>query len=180
MIEEIEMATDKLAELILYFADKSKDDPTFGSIKLNKMLFASDFLAYAYLGSSITGASYQHLEKGPAPRGLLPAREKLINEGRLELEFTKYFCKTQQRPVGLDEPELSVFSKDEIEICDYVIEQFAKADACDTSEWSHKILGWLNTEMKEEIPYYTAFLWQKNPIGKADLIWAEKQLTQHA
>ena len=49
----------KLRELILYICDKSKNHPKkLGMVKLNKILFFSDFTAYLRHGSSITGAKY--------------------------------------------------------------------------------------------------------------------------
>ena len=67
----------KLQELILYIARRSEDDRHFGANKLNKLLFYSDFLAYAKTGRSFTGAPYERLEHGPAPRGLAAALEEL-------------------------------------------------------------------------------------------------------
>jgi len=58
---------DKLAELIVFFAEESKDDIQFGSVKLNKLLFLADFWAYGHLGQSITGATYVRQDHGPTP-----------------------------------------------------------------------------------------------------------------
>ena len=56
----------KLKELVLYIAQKSEDDPSFGATKLNKILFAADFYFFGQTGRSITGASYVHRGKGRA------------------------------------------------------------------------------------------------------------------
>ena len=71
----------KFKELILYLAKRSMDDAYFGATKLNKLLFFSDFLAYGQLGSPITGASYQRLKCGPAPREMLPMQRAMKAEG---------------------------------------------------------------------------------------------------
>ena len=47
----------KLRELILYVAERCENDPDFGALKLNKILFNADFIAYALTGKAITGAS---------------------------------------------------------------------------------------------------------------------------
>jgi hypothetical protein len=180
VVEEVTLKEDKFSELILYFAKKSENDPFFGSTKLNKMLFATDFLAYAYLGHPLTGATYQHLDRGPAPRELLPIREQLILENRLDMKEVDFFGKPQKRPVALVEPDYSIFTKEEKKICDYVLERFLSVGAGDTSEWSHRFLGWLNTSYKEEIPYYTAFIWRKEPISKSDMVWAQEKLQKLA
>ena len=69
---------EKIKEAILYVSKLSKGDPRFGAIKLNKILYYADFRAYRELGNSISNATYQHLNEGPAPRELLPAIEELI------------------------------------------------------------------------------------------------------
>src|SRR5687767_3702503 len=71
----------KLAELILFIAHRSECDERFGAVKLNKLLFFSDFLAYGRLGSSITGQDYQKLQHGPAPRKLLPVVREMEESG---------------------------------------------------------------------------------------------------
>ena len=64
----------KLKELVLYIAQKSEDDPSFGATKLNKILFAADFYFFGQTGRSITGASYVHRGKGPVPGPPVRAR----------------------------------------------------------------------------------------------------------
>lgn len=72
---------DKFRELILYVARETEDDPKCGATKLNKILFYADFLAYRELGSSLSGQTYQRLEHGPAPRGIVPAVEAMQESG---------------------------------------------------------------------------------------------------
>ena len=58
----------KLEQTILYIARVSQDDPHFGIAKLTAILFYADFEAYRRLGHSITGATYKHFDRGPAPK----------------------------------------------------------------------------------------------------------------
>lgn len=46
----------KFKALMLYAAEKSRGDPRFGAIKLNKILFFSDFLSYGLTGRAVTAA----------------------------------------------------------------------------------------------------------------------------
>ena len=62
---------EKFTELIVYIAEQSKDDPFFGPVKLNKILYYADFRAYRELGHSITGASYRKLTEGSCPPPVL-------------------------------------------------------------------------------------------------------------
>ena len=177
--DNIKFDEHKLEQLILYFAVKCKDDPKFGSTKLNKMLYAADFLAYANLGKPITGATYQHLERGPAPRELLPTRKQMEQDNYLKMELTDYHGKSQQRPIALVEPDYKTFSEDELKLCDYIISQFCGVGGTESSEWSHKRLGWLFTTDREEIPYFTIYMWEKEPITQADIEWARTRLGKH-
>jgi hypothetical protein len=57
-----EFNLQKFKELILYFADQSREDPGFAQTKLNKLLYSCDFEAFRRLGHSNTDATYQKLE----------------------------------------------------------------------------------------------------------------------
>ena len=70
MMNNFEFEPDKFRELIVYICKKSEGDPTFGAVKLNKILYYADFAAYRILGKPITGAQYQKLREGPAPQGV--------------------------------------------------------------------------------------------------------------
>src|SRR2546425_12852222 len=96
---------EKLGELILYISQKCATDPKFGAIKLNKILYLSDFLAFGNWGEPITGVQYQHLRKGPAPRRLLPVRDALQKDGKLVVQKLPLKSgNVQTRTVNLSDP----------------------------------------------------------------------------
>src|SRR5438874_13093894 len=69
----------KFKELMLYFSKRGIDEGlVIGSIKLNKLLFFTDFRAYAELGQPVTGARYQKLPLGPAAREFVPMRNQML------------------------------------------------------------------------------------------------------
>src|SRR5437660_10500981 len=80
----------RLRELILYIADRSKDDPKFGATKLNKILYFSDFVSFREYGEPITGAMYMRLENGPAPMHLVPVRNEMLESGEIAMEPRQY------------------------------------------------------------------------------------------
>jgi hypothetical protein len=153
----VECNLDKLKELILYIATESEGDDRFGAIKLNKILFYSDFAAYRTLGKSITGAEYQKLGEGPAPRELLLCRKEMERKNEIEIEFRPYFNGVQQRLVARRPPRLSKFSKIELSIVDQVIEAFWSKNGREVSEESHKEYGWRLANEYETIPYSASF-----------------------
>lgn len=148
----------KLKELILYISKKSENDPKFGAVKLNKILFYADFMMYFNRGKAITNQEYMKLDKGPVPRKLLPIRDELIANKEAILQEKRYFKFSQQRLIPLREPELDLFSGEEIAIVDEIIDILKDENAKSASDLSHQFLGWKAAKDKETIPYQTAYL----------------------
>jgi hypothetical protein len=73
----------RFEELVLYIAERTKDDPDFGTTKLAKTLFYSDMEAYRRLGEPITTATYYKWDHGPYPKGTLPAAVNLLRGSHL-------------------------------------------------------------------------------------------------
>jgi len=148
----------KLAELILYISERCANDPTFGSVKLNKILYFSDFIFYAYHDKGITGVEYQKLPAGPAPRRLVPVREEMVKENALAIQDVPLKSgRTQKRTVNLRKPKLTLFSGEEIAMVDSVIESLRDVDAESASAMSHEMVGWLVARDGETIPYNTVY-----------------------
>lgn len=155
----------KLGELMLYIAERSECDPQFGAIKLNKILFYSDFTVYWKRRESITGQEYMKLKNGPAPRRLLPVQETLINEGRAAIKRTKNYGYTQNRLIALQEPDLSLFSAEEIAEVDRIIAALTDYTGSQASDLSHRFVGWKAAGDRESIPYSTVFLSNREPTA---------------
>lgn len=148
---------DKFKKLILYIAKNSVDDQHFGAVKLNKILYFSDFNAYRELGNSITGADYQHLTEGPAPREFLRIKDSLIQEEEATVEHRVVFSMTQHRLIAKGDPDMDKFTLDELRIIDEVIVALANMSARQVSRLSHEEYGWRLTEPGESIPYSSAY-----------------------
>jgi hypothetical protein len=160
---------EKFRELVLYISQKCAGDAKFGATKLNKILYFSDFLAYANSGEAITSFEYQRLPKGPAPRRLLPVRAKMMEDGILGLQEVRLRGgKTQKRSVNLRSPNLKIFTGEEIELVDSVIDALADADAETASELSHRMVGWQVVSDGETIPYGTIFL-SNEPLTEGEV-----------
>lgn len=154
---------EKLKNLIIYVAEKSKGDPYFGATKLNKILYYADFRAYRELGHSITGAEYQKLPEGPAPRDFLRVRRQLLDEGRIKIENRPVFNYIQQRIVPISpvpRPE-SVFSADELAIVEDVLLTARGKSGTEVSEMSHAEAGWKLVAYYQTVPYETAWFTPK-------------------
>lgn len=95
--ESFEFNRKKFKELVVYASRQCEDDPTFGAIKLNKVLYYADFAAFRSFHRPITGASYRRLREGPAPREFLDVRRELIDSGDASVEYRDYFTGRQRR-----------------------------------------------------------------------------------
>ena len=161
---------NKFRELVLYISQKCASDPTFGAIKLNKILFYSDFIFFGRTGKAITGFEYQRLRNGPAPRKLVPVRERMVTERILALqEVPLKSGKVQKRTVNLRAPDLKIFTGDEIALVDDVIDALSDCDAQTVSDLSHRTVGWQIATEGETIPYSTIFL-SNEPLTDTEVL----------
>jgi hypothetical protein len=157
---------ERLKELILYVADRCEYHQRFGATEISKILFYADFVAYVKLGLPITGAEYQCLPQGPAPRRLLPIKAQLI-ANREAVEHEKHvYSRFQKRIIPIREANLGWFTADEISIVDKIIEALESKSADDVNELSHQLPGWELANDGETIPYHTALIppkdWEPN------------------
>jgi hypothetical protein len=159
---------EKLEELILFIASRSEQDPLFGSVKLNKLLFYADFLAYVKLGKAITEQEYMRLPKGPAPRVMLPTLKDMEAKKTLARKERDFYGRTQKVPVALREANLEKFTADEIAVVTEVINTLKSKNAKGISTLSHKFDGWKLAGDRETIPYEVALVELRKP-RKADI-----------
>lgn len=155
---------DKMRELILFIAEKSEGDRSFGATKLNKLLFFADFSAYLQFGEAITWHRYQKLKKGPAPRALLPIIDEMKESGELKITERAHFGLKQKRAIALRSADLSAFSAPEVDLVNEIIESCWGKSASEISEDSHQFIGWQLAEENEDIPYEVALVGDR-PIG---------------
>ncbi len=166
MNEEAEK-DQKLKELAVLICALCRDDKPFGKVKLNKLLFYVDFVAYRDLGHPITGQEYQKLENGPAPRRLLPVIPSLSippgSDPDIVVQNISYYGLTQQRPIALRNPDTSKFTFEEIKLVEFVINHFWGKNATEISNESHKFIGWQLAGLREIIPYSIALVSNRGP-----------------
>jgi len=155
----------KLKELILLVSLRSETDPTFGAVKLNKLLFNCDFASYLTYHKPITGQEYFALKQGPAPRRLLPVTKKMQKRGDLAFKIVDYYGLVQKRPVALRAPNLSVFTPQEVALVDGIVQRWRGRNATEISDRSHLFIGWKVAKLEETIPYSTALIGFRKPTA---------------
>jgi uncharacterized phage-associated protein len=149
---------EKFAEVLLYVAKRLEADPAGGAMKLNKALFFADFAHVRGHGRPITGAEYQKLQYGPAPRRMVPVRDALIAGGAATIREEVYLGKVQHRLVPLRDPDMSKLEASEREVLDQVLDRMHGRSGTFMSDVSHQVPGWQMVDEGETIPYETAFL----------------------
>lgn len=158
---DVERSAQRFRELIIYIAQRSVADPWFGATKLNKILYHSDFRAFERFGVPLTGVRYFRLPQGPAPKKLKHVERELIEEGAIrieevELDFGRQGYR-QKRTVALREPEMRLFTADEIALIDEVIRDLWSQNAAEVSNASHDV-RWRVLQHKDSLPYEFARL----------------------
>ena len=143
----------------MYISERFATDPNYGATKLNKVLFLSDFWAYAHTGKPITGVEYMKLPFGPAPRIMLPVRNKMEKDGDLAIQEVSLNPEmARKRPINLRSADLSRFTAEEIAWVDKVIELCKSSTGIGLSRYTHEWHGWIAAEDQETIPYETVFI----------------------
>jgi hypothetical protein len=154
----------KLREMILYFANMSFRDDSFGATRLNKLLFNADFRAYQLWGKSISGATYKALKFGPAPANMDMVVSHMKRDGELAIRQVDYHGKPQKKPIPLRSQEFDdSFSVEEKNLMFEVLNQYWSRSATSVSEESHEFLGWLAANEGEEIPYAVSLIDTREP-----------------
>src|SRR5216684_1609431 len=138
----------KFREMILLICARSEGDKKFGATKLNKLLFHSDFSAYLTFRKPISGEKYFKLKNGPAPQRLIPITMKMVEDEELAYKEVDYFGHKQKKPIALRQPDLNLFTPQEIDLVHGKIKKYWKMSASEISEQSHGFLGWLAVKEK--------------------------------
>jgi hypothetical protein len=84
----------------------------------------------------------------------------------LAYQETEYFGRIQKKPIALRQPDLSIFTPEEIDLVHNTIKKYWDFSASDISDKSHLFLGWKVAREQEEIPYSTALVGSRKPTAE--------------
>ena len=145
---------EKLYSAILFFCREG-----VLKTKLNKLLFYADFKHYKGYAISITGARYAHIPFGPAPDNYEIYYAALSSQKAIQFIEEIYPAKRGGEPVvgeiikAVKKPDLSLFAASELRIMASVQEDFEKYNASEITDFSHKEVGYQETEDGGTISY---------------------------
>lgn len=147
---------EKFVNAAVFFAKKVNK---LGITKLNKLLYYIDFEHYRLYGRPILGDVYIRMEKGPVPKKSYSVFKTFRDntngplEGLIYLRPEIFSLGKRETIVAKRAPDLTVFSKSEIEIMEKWAFIWKDALAKTVSEQSHLERPWKETAELQDIDY---------------------------
>ncbi len=140
-------------EAILFFAQQISNT-YLGKTKLMKLLYYTDYEWFQKQGASITGDAYVAMPYGPVPKHAQQTLERLKKAGAIRIEKTKVGNYDQDRCTGLKEPDVSLFTSEEVAHLNSIARRFEFWTAKQMSDLTHEDWPWLSTPLGHEITLY--------------------------
>ena len=137
-------------EAILFFGQQI-NNTYLGRTKLNKLLYYTDYEWIRNKGASITGETYVAMQFGPVPKHIKETLERLEKAQAIRVEKAKIGNYDQDRYVILREPDLSVFTSEEVAHLNSVARRFESWTAKQMSDLTHEDYPWQSARLGEEI-----------------------------
>ena len=165
--------TEKFKALVHYIVASCEDPQRLGAVRLNKICWFSDSIAYRLTGVPITGETYVKRRRGPVPKTILRALRELEAEGRIH-SFDKLMGPYKMKLyVPLTTPNPAVFSPVEREIVDSVIHNICVNHTANSiSDLSHDQI-WDAANEGEEIPMFATLAAQPGELTPQVMKWAD-------
>lgn len=146
----------KFSEMVVYFAEKLQPTVT----AMNKLLFYADFLNYKKSAYSISGARYMAHNYGPVPVRFNGLFDYITNNKMVDTQTETYGEYVGEKFVL---PPTKSFNQDlfneiELESLKTIVIRFAKCNATQIKDISHKEKAWIENEKgKHKINYNYGF-----------------------
>jgi hypothetical protein len=106
----------------------------------------------------ITGAEYQKLPQGPAPRRLKPVRDALVSSGAATVAREEFLGYELHRLVPVRSADTTVFTAVELDTIEQVLADLDGLNARQVSDLSHEEAGWRLVDEGDVIPYEAALV----------------------
>jgi hypothetical protein len=147
----------RLEELILYIVARHEGDRQFGLTRLTKVLFWAEFEWFRRTGKPIAGGTYIKMPRGPMLDRFRDTLYGMQQRNLLRLERRPSGGPYPlERPITMREPDITLFSADQLALVDQIIAHHWGETAGEVSDISHDFMGWRLADPQERIPYGTA------------------------
>jgi len=147
---------EKINNMILFFADKVKPFKT----KLNKLLFYADFLHFKKTCFSISGLTYQAIQKGPVPRNYDWIFDNTMEKKLVSIQLQDFGEYMGERFVKTDDAifDEELFTASELKAMQIVADSFKNDTVNKIVSKSHEEDAWAdNVESFNTISYDYGF-----------------------
>lgn len=144
---------EKFAQMVLFYFSRLEH---LYMVKLNKLLFYTDFGHYKRTGYSISGCRYCAIPMGPVPDEYRTLNDLLVEQGYLEVSF---LLKDDEyieilRPSPNARLNMDVFTSSELETLNLIFKQLGYEKTKDIVGRSHEESAWIaNHTTKSQISY---------------------------
>ncbi len=145
----------RVAATVHYVIAKANSNKV-GHVKLNKILWCADLEHYRWRGVTITGLQhYTRTLYGPMSQDIVRAVGRLAREGKVEERTIAVTGYTRREMVGLQDPDISVFTGVQIDILDQMINVVAPLTASQLSRMNRDDPLWNELENNEAMSVAT-------------------------
>lgn len=165
------MENAKLARLVHYICSQVSDYKRLSKTKIHKILWFADRDFMFSHHRTISGAAFIKMPHGPVAKSLDEVLNKLVeNKAILHKVFVNHGYE-QNSFISLKEPDISIFSAEEISVLDQYIEAVKKMSASEISAISHDT-DWEIAVMGEAMPAELVFNDEIREPTQEDIEWA--------
>ncbi|MCK9422088.1 MAG: Panacea domain-containing protein [Bacteroidales bacterium] len=145
---------DKTVYLLSLLISKCKSDFN-DRLKLNKLLFYTDFYNYSQVGQSVTGLTYRAIPYGPAPTYYDNILSYLNSTNIISTKWGKDSNGSGHEYFEVEgEIEDQIFSPKELTSINIIINNFKEMTSWELVELSHKERAWKELEVSHDIISY--------------------------
>ena len=144
----VKLSLDKVVDVIRYFASSRKVTSLY-KVKLMKLMWYADALAFKKRGAAITGLVYQALPMGAVPVG----HDSIINLKCVPCEEIDMGETNAYHFYLNEEIDFPSLSKEEKDIIDIVIEKLGMMSKNEIIHFMHKEEAYVETPPREVISY---------------------------
>lgn len=145
---------EKFANVVLFFL--GLNNSTF-KVRMNKLLFYSDFLYFKRFGQSITGYKYQAIQMGPVPFRYDAIFDLLTYENIIDFILEDVKDSIVDKPRALKDFNEKIFSENELKVLNEIGKRFEDVSTDELVELSHKEKGWIAENKRKGIISYQKY-----------------------
>lgn len=162
---------NKYKNSVLYFIENCNNN-SLGTTKMNKLLYYLDFISYRDKGSSVTGDTYRHLEKGPVPKMVVDIIQDLQKDKAISVKEVPYKDGKTVDFSLLTEPDTSVFDGYEKQLLESICRKFKLWSTSKIVDQTHLESPWLYSKMMDDVDYEYAY--DIDIIPSSELVYANR------